>query len=127
MHNNSNISNIANFSYENDSVTNFVQASLFQALLNERIPAWELTDFDGNYVPITPFISQVAYQLANNDQHYAAIYISDDYNIDLEKANSFQELLDIYDNDPDSIESNRTTFLYQENETEYQLDFILDC
>lgn len=122
MHN-----NISNISYQNDSVTNFVQASLFQVLLNERIPAWELTDFDGNYINPTEFISKVAYQLTHKATHYACIYLNDDYHIQIEKAASFQELLDLYDNDPDSIESNRTTFLYQENQTEYQLDFILDC
>lgn len=121
MHN-----NIANISYENDSIVNFIQSSLFQVLHNERIPSWQLTDMDGNKLPMTPFISEVAFQLANKATHYACIYLNDDYNISLEKATSYEELLNIYDED-DAIEDIRTTFLYQENNIDYQLDFILDC
>lgn len=119
--------NIANNSYENDSIVNFVQSSLFQVLHNERIPAWELTDFDGNYINSTEFISKVAFQLANKSTHYACIYLNDDANINLEKAASFDELTELYTEDPESIEDNRTTFLYSENDIDYQLDFILDC
>lgn len=119
---------IANISYENDSIVNFVQASLFQVLHNEQLPSWNLTDMDnGNKVPITPFISEVASQIYNSDNHYACIYLNDDANIQLEKAASFEELTELYNDDPESIEDNRTSFLYSENGTDYQLDFILDC
>lgn len=119
---------IANISYENDSIVNFVQASLFQVLHNEQLPSWNLTDMNnGNKVPITPFISEVASKIYNSDNHYACIYLNDDCNISIEKAASFEELTELYNDDPESIEDNRTSFLYSENETDYQLDFILDC
>lgn len=115
--------NIANFSYENDSIVNFVQSSLFQVLYNEQINSWSLTNMDGNKLPMTPFISKVAHQLAHKATHYACIYLNDDANIQLEKVASFEELTELYAEDPESIEDNRITFLYQD----YQLDFILDC
>ena len=115
--------------YEYNDVLHFVRSSLFRVLHQEKIPSWNLLDFQSNEpIDIEDLISKITDQVESG-HHYAQIYINKDYDtydIGLTRWKSLEEYLNDEDYE-DYCDNPIIAFIYEDiiYHIRYQICFVL--